>query len=131
MRVDQAFTVGRGNQKRPLYKSKMQTNRTRQKSSIVDETTRRAEIARQLDCSHEDPLKWLDFGILCTCDFFEHEILGRLRQGQHLEIEDVLEIIAAERQNVASQNLHEFVCPVGVKRRSDPQTKRARVHHLD
>jgi hypothetical protein len=73
-------------------------------------SVRRTQTAR-LDCLNEDPLEWLDFGISCTCDFLEREILDRQQQGQHPEINDVLEIIDAERKNVMSQSLHEFIRP--------------------
>lgn len=88
------------------------TRRSRQEPLILT-AAQSAGTERQLaalDFRNEHPLQWCDFGMLCALDFLEHKIklLSQQRQNELLEVNDILRIIAAEREPVIKQSLHEF-----------------------
>jgi hypothetical protein len=88
--------------------------RSRHESSVLNGLAEsdRAQIrmAARLACLDEDPIRWWDLGMTHAFNVVEDKIKILARQGQdhHLELSDVLELIAAERETVIKESLHGF-----------------------
>src|SRR4051794_494616 len=65
-------------------------------------------VAARLACEDADPLEFCDFGMLCAFDLIQREIEQRQRRGEPVSVEEIIQMIAQERQTIGSQSLHQF-----------------------